>query len=237
MSAEIAHAHEHAHALPPGVRPPVSHHFEDLEQQEESEKLGMWAFLITEVMFFGALFTAYTVYRSLYPEAFMLASSHLDWKLGGFNTLVLIVSSLTMAMSIRAAQTNKRNLMLVNIVLTALLGATFLVVKYFEYKSKYDLHLMPGPTFDVAAFEPWGPQARIFFSIYFAMTGLHAFHMVVGLVLMGWVFVKAKQGHFTPQRYIGIEISGLYWHFVDLVWIFLFPMLYLLGAHVHGPAH
>lgn len=219
------------HALPAGVLPPVSHHFVDLHQQEEAEKLGMWTFLITEVMFFGALFTAYVVYRNMYPEAFMLASSKLNWQLGGLNTLVLIVSSLTMAMAIRGAQTAKRGVMLWNIVLTMILGATFLVVKYFEYKSKWEHHLMPGPSFDVEAFGQWGNQARIFFSIYFAMTGLHAFHMIVGLVLMTWVFVKAKNGHFTPQRYVGIEISGLYWHFVDLVWIFLFPMLYLLGAH------
>jgi cytochrome c oxidase subunit 3 len=219
------------HALPEGVLPPVSHHFVDLRQQEETEKLGMWTFLITEVMFFGALFTAYVVYRNMYPEAFMLASSKLDWKLGGLNTLVLIVSSLTMAMAIRCAQTSKRFWMLTNIVLTMLLGATFLVVKYFEYRTKWEHHLMPGPSFDVEAFGQWGHQARIFFSIYFAMTGLHAFHMIVGLGIMTWVFIRAKGGHFTPQRYVGIEISGLYWHFVDLVWIFLFPMLYLLGAH------
>ena len=225
------------HALPHGVPPPTAHHFVDLHQQEESEKLGMWAFLITEVMFFGAMFTAYVVYRNLYPEAFMLASSHLNWKMGGANTIVLIVSSLTMAMAIRGAQTAKRGVMLVNIVLTMLLGATFLVVKYFEYMEKWHHHLMPGPSFDTEAFGVWGPQARIFFSLYFAMTGLHAFHMVVGLGIMTWVFLKARKGHFTPQRYVGIEITGLYWHFVDLVWIFLFPMLYLLGAHYGLGAH
>ncbi len=233
MSAD----HAHTSALPAGVRPPTYSHFEDLAQQEESEKLGMWAFLITEVMFFGALFTAYTVYRNLYPEAFMLASSHLDWKLGGLNTLVLIVSSLTMALAIRGAQTGKNGQVIGNVIATMVFGAMFLVVKYFEYKSKYDLNLMPGPTFDVAAFGEHGPQARIFFSIYFAMTGLHAFHMVVGLGIMTWVLIKARQGYFTPQRYLAIENTGLYWHFVDLVWIFLFPMLYLLGAHVHGVAH
>jgi cytochrome c oxidase subunit 3 len=225
------------HVLAPGLPPPTAHHFVDLYQQEEAEKLGMWTFLITEVMFFGALFTAYTVYRNMYPEAFLLASSHLDWKLGGLNTLVLIVSSLTMALSIRAAQTAKRKIMLVNIVLTMLLGLTFLVVKYFEYSEKWHHHLMPGPTFDGSQFGQWGNQARIFFSLYFAMTGLHAFHMVVGLGIMTWLFIKARAGAFTPQRYIGMEITGLYWHFVDLVWIFLFPMLYLLGAHYHPLGH
>ncbi len=233
MSTEHAAVTTTGHVVGVGLPPPTAHHFVDLHQQEEAEKLGMWTFLITEVMFFGALFTAYTVYRNMYPEAFLLASSHLDWKLGGLNTLVLIVSSLTMAMSIRGAQTRKRGVMLVNIVLTMILGATFLVVKYFEYREKWLHHLMPGPTFDVEQFGQWGNQARIFFSLYFAMTGLHAFHMVVGLGIMTWVFLKAKRGGFTPERYVGIEISGLYWHFVDLVWIFLFPMLYLLGAHHH----
>jgi cytochrome c oxidase subunit 3 len=219
------------HAIPAELLPPTAHHFENLHQQEEAEKLGMWTFLITEVMFFGALFTAYVVYRNLYPIAFKEASAHLNWQMGGFNTLVLIVSSLTMALAIRGAQTAKRGVQLVNVVLTMLLGLTFLVVKYFEYAEKWHHHLIPGPTFDVAQFGEWGPQARIFFSLYFAMTGLHAFHMVVGLAIMTWVLVKSWKGHFTPQRYSGIEISGLYWHFVDLVWIFLFPMLYLLGAH------
>lgn len=225
---------DHSHAMPAGVLPPVSHHFEDLAQQEESEKLGMWAFLVTEVMFFGALFTAYTVYRNLYPEAFMLASSHLNWVMGGANTLVLIVSSLTMALAIRGAQTANRKVMLGNLVATMVFGAAFLVVKYFEYAEKWHHHLIPGPSFDVAQFGEHGPQARIFFSIYFAMTGLHAFHMVVGLVLMAWIYKRASRGDFTPTRYVAIENAGLYWHFVDLVWIFLFPMLYLLGAHTGG---
>jgi cytochrome c oxidase subunit 3 len=228
---------EIAHSLPAGGRPPTASHFEDLAQQEEAEKLGMWTFLITEVMFFGGLFTAYAVYKFMYPEAFMLASSHLSWKLGGLNTLVLIVSSLTMALAIRGAQTAKQGLMIANVLLTMAFGVTFLVVKYFEYSEKWHLNLMPGPSFDYAAFGEWGPQARIFFSLYFAMTGLHAFHMIVGLAIMTWVLVKARQGHFRPERYSGIEIAGLYWHFVDLVWIFLFPLLYLLGAHVHGVGH
>jgi cytochrome c oxidase subunit 3 len=228
---------DHAHALPAGVRPPTYSHFEDLAQQEETEKLGMWAFLITEVMFFGALFTTYTVYRFMYPEAFMQASSHLNWKLGGLNTLVLIVSSLTMALAIRAAQTGKYRQVTWLTVATMIFGATFLVVKYFEYMHKYHDGLMPGPTlFTTELFGENKPQARIFFSIYFAMTGLHAFHMVVGLGILTWVLIKARTRYFTPQRYLALENVGLYWHFVDLVWIFLFPMLYLLGAH-YGLGH
>lgn len=229
---------DHAHALPAGVRPPTYSHFEDLAQQEESEKLGMWAFLITEVMFFGAIFTAYTVYRNLYPEAFMLASSKLDWKMGGLNTLVLIVSSLTMALAIRAAQTGKYTQVVWQTIATMILGTVFLVVKYFEYTHKYHDGLMPGGSlFFTEAFGEHKPQAKIFFSIYFAMTGLHAFHMVVGLGIMTWVLIKARQRYFTPQRYLALENVGLYWHFVDLVWIFLFPMLYLLGAHTGGLSH
>jgi cytochrome c oxidase subunit 3 len=228
---------DHAHAIPGGGLPPTAHHFEDLAQQEEAEKLGMWAFLITEVMFFGGLFMAYIVYRHAYPKAFAVASSHLSWRLGAINTLVLIVSSLTMALAIRGAQTNRKGMQVINVLLTMGFGLTFLVIKYFEYKEKWDHHLMPGPSFDVAAFGEWGPQARIFFSIYFAMTGLHAFHMVVGLGIMLWVLAKVRKGAFTPQRYAGIEIAGLYWHFVDLVWIFLFPMLYLIGAHESGLGH
>jgi cytochrome c oxidase subunit 3 len=198
----------------------------------------MWAFLITEVMFFGAIFTAYTVYRNMYPDAFMLASSHLNSTIGGANTLVLIVSSLTMALAIRAAQTAKYRQVIWLVVVTMLFGATFLVVKYFEYMEKYEHGLFPGPTmFRGEQFGEHAGGARIFFSIYFAMTGLHAFHMVVGLGIMTWVLIKARKRYFTPQRYLALENVGLYWHFVDLVWIFLFPMLYLLGAHVHGVEH
>lgn len=226
---------DHAAVLPNGRPAPTAHHFEDLVQQEESEKLGMWSFLITEVMFFGALFTAYVVYRNMYPVAFAKASAQLDVQMGALNTLVLIVSSLTMALAIRAAQTAKRKVMLVNLVLTMIFGATFLVVKYFEYTHKWHVNLMPGPSFDITKFPAGeGDHARIFFSIYFAMTGLHAFHMIVGLGIMTWVLIKAWGGHFRPERYIAIEIAGLYWHFVDLVWIFLFPMLYLIGAHEGG---
>jgi cytochrome c oxidase subunit 3 len=139
-------------------------------------------------------------------------------------------------LAIRGAQTANRKVMLVNLVLTMIFGAAFLVVKYFEYSHKWHTNLIPGPSFDVAQFGEYGPQARIFFSIYFAMTGLHAFHMIVGLILMAWIYKRAAAGHFTPTRYVAIENAGLYWHFVDLVWIFLFPMLYLLGAHTGGLA-
>lgn len=225
-----------------GVR--LAHHFDDLKQQHESAQLGMWAFLLTEVMFFGGLFLAYLVYRNLYPEAFLLASNHLNVTLGAINTAVLIFSSLTMALAIRAAQTGQGRIpQIIWLALTIGFGLVFLVIKYFEYKSKWDLGMLPGPHFTDPsghAAQLFGAEvghARIFYSIYFAMTGLHAFHMIVGIGLMLWMMRCSWKGYFTPSNYDGLEMSGLYWHFVDLVWIFLFPMLYLLGYHVHPGAH
>jgi len=209
----------------------LAHHFEDVVQQYEAARLGMWAFLVTEVMFFGGLFTGYTVYRSLYPEGFRLASLHLDVTLGTTNTVVLIGSSLTMALAIRAAQSGNWRQQVPYLAATMLLGTVFLVIKGVEYHHKWTDHLMPGPHFDAAAFGAEGPHARIFYSFYFAMTGLHAFHMVVGIGLLAWIARRAARGDFTPGNYTGLEMAGLYWHFVDVVWIFLFPLLYLIGRH------
>ena len=218
-------AHEHAHI------PGLAHHFDDLAQQHESANLGMWAFLASEVMFFGGLFLCYIVYRNLYPEAFHEASQQLDWHLGAVNTAVLICSSLTMALAIRSAQVGKRGPQILNLVLTMSLGLVFLVIKAFEYSAKFKHHLAPGRDFDAAHFGAEGAHARIFFSLYFAMTGLHAFHMIVGIGIMTWITSRAARGHFTPEHHDALEMTGLYWHFVDIVWIFLFPMLYLLGSH------
>jgi len=222
-SATHATAEEHVEGL--------AHHFASLEQQHEAARLGMWAFLVTEVMFFGGLFTGYAVYRNLYPEAFRLASHHLDIGLGATNTAVLIGSSLTMALAIRAAQVGKPRAQVGLLIATMALGTVFLVIKGFEYHHKWVDHLMPGPSFDVAQFGAEGGHARIFFSFYFVMTGLHAFHMVVGFGLLAWVAARARRGEFTPQHHSALEMTGLYWHFVDLVWIFLFPLLYLIGRH------
>jgi cytochrome c oxidase subunit III len=209
----------------------LAHHFEDLGQQHEAARLGRWAFLATEVMFFGGLFTGYAVYRFLYPEAFHLGSHHLDVGLGTTNTAVLIGSSLTMALAIREAQLGRRRPQVGYLIATMLLGATFLGIKAIEYHEKWIHNLMPGPSFDAAAFGEEGPHARIFFSFYFVMTGLHAFHMVIGLGLMAWVAKRAAKGEFTAQHHSALEMTGLYWHFVDVVWIFLFPLLYLIGRH------
>jgi cytochrome c oxidase subunit 3 len=211
-----------------------------MDQQLEASILGMWVFLVTEIMFFGGLFMAYIVYRWMYPEAWSAGSHELNVALGALNTGVLICSSVTMALAVRSAQVGSRNGQVVNLILTILLGSTFLVVKYFEYSAKFHHGLVPGAL--------WNPQheladgsivplalplgTQLFFALYFIMTGIHAAHMVVGICLMLIILWMAAKGRFTPDYYGPIEVSGLYWHFVDIVWIFLFPLLYLLGAHV-----
>lgn len=210
----------------------LAHHFEDLEQQRESATLGMWAFLITEIMFFGGLFGAYVVYRTSYPEAWDNGSRELDVFLGAVNTTVLIGSSLTMALAVRCAAKGNNKQVAGFTLLTMLLGFVFLGVKVVEYKAKYDHHLIPGPGFMYGG-HPGGHE-QIFFALYFTMTGMHAFHMIIGAGLMIWVIVRALKNSYTPQNHTHVEMIGLYWHFVDIVWIFLFPLLYLLGRHGHA---
>jgi len=207
----------------------VAHHFDDAEQQKDAASLGMWVFLVTEVMFFGGLFTAYVVYRSAFPEAFAHASHHLNIMLGTINTTVLIGSSLTMALAVHAAQLGNRRSLQLFLILTILLGSTFLGIKGYEYAHKFHEGLAPGPAFTYAG--PEAPQAQLFFSIYFAMTGLHALHMVIGIGIMTVLLVQARRGMYGAAYYTPVELSGLYWHFVDIVWIFLFPLLYLFGRH------
>jgi cytochrome c oxidase subunit 3 len=208
---------------------PLAHHFDDLEQQHQSASLGMWAFLLTEVMFFGGLFGAYAVYRHLFPEAFADASRELDPLLGGLNTAVLIGSSFTMVLAVRAAEAGRSRAIAAWLWATILLGGAFLGVKAFEYADKWQHHLVPGPQFELHGVP--GGHAQLFFACYFAMTGLHAFHMLVGVGLLGWLSLGALRGRFTALHHPWIELAGLYWHFVDLVWIFLFPLLYLIGRH------
>lgn len=303
-------AHQH-HYHPPGLQ----HQFEDMGQQQESDSLGMWMFLVQEIMFFGGLFTVYLVFRSRFPMAFAAGSNHLDVVWGAANTVVLIVSSLTMALAVHYAQLGKRNLQVILIILTMLLGTTFLVVKGIEYTNKYKEGIVPvsglnlrtekeiaesdestgTPHVPVGRHDPneslntgigekvehgeekyvnvkgdfqwrdtslvakaqqgnyltdsekigyfangeisqakFQDKVRIFFWIYFAMTGLHAVHMIIGLAIMTWLLWKAYRGTFTSEFYAPVEMAGLYWHFVDIVWIFLFPLLYLLGRHFGG---
>jgi len=224
----------------------LAHHFDNLEQQREAGSLGMWLFLVTEIMFFGGLFTGYIIYRTQHPQAFAIASSTLDWKLGALNTVVLIVSSLTMALAVYFAQVGSRRMQIIFLVVTMLLGATFLVVKAFEYADKFEHHHFPSTNFvwedkDIPAAVPAEQREamkyhiQMFYWIYFAMTGLHALHMIIGIGAMLFLIFYAYRGRYTPEYHAPVELTGLYWHFVDIVWIFLFPLLYLLGAHLsHG---
>jgi cytochrome c oxidase subunit 3 len=207
----------------------LQHHFDSLEQQQDASTLGMWVFLVTEVLFFGGMFFAYALYRMWYPDGWIAANAHLSIPWGLFNTIVLIGSSLTMALAVRAAQLGHRHHQVLFIVLTMVLGFIFLGVKAVEYADKFDHHLVPGPGFRFDG--PYARPAQIFFSLYFAMTGLHALHMVIGAGLLTWLLIKAWKGTFTPAYNTPVEMVGLYWHFVDIIWIFLFPLLYLVGSH------
>ena len=209
--------------------PALLHHFEDADQQFEASTLGMWAFLITEIMFFGGLFLGYIVYRSLYPAAFAEASNLLNYRLGAINTAVLICSSLTMVLAVRAAQLGKRRMLVTFLVLTIVLGSVFLVNKGFEYAHKFHEHLVPGPNFGPEHALAHPQQVQLFFGFYFGMTGLHALHMIIGIVILAIFTVQAQRGRFSQEYFTPIDIIGLYWHFVDIVWIFLFPLLYLIS--------
>jgi cytochrome c oxidase subunit III len=207
----------------------VLHQFDDVEQQYEAASLGMWVFLLTEIMFFGGLFTGYAVYRAAYPLAFAEGSRHLDILLGGVNTAVLIGSSLTMALAVHSAQVGERQALVRFLLLTMLLGLVFLGIKGLEYAHKFEEHLVPGQSF--VAGGPHAQQIQLFFGFYFSMTGMHAVHMVIGIGILAVLARQAWRGRFSPAFFTPVELTGLYWHFVDIVWIYLFPLLYLLGRH------
>ena len=227
----------------PDSHGPLAHHFADLKQQKAAATLGMWVFIAQEVLFFGGLFAAYTVYRMKYPEAFGAGSEHLNWKIGFFNTLVLIASSLTMAMGVHSAALGRSKRIVAWLLSTILLGSVFLGVKYFEYEEKiapcFGMEAGPGCLVPGARFDPsvlhvspeMAPQTQIFYSLYFAMTGLHALHMIIGIPIILWIAHAAWKGRYGPEWHTPVEIVGLYWHFVDIIWIFLFPLLYLIGTH------
>jgi cytochrome c oxidase subunit 3 len=216
----------------PAADKALAHHFEDIGQQRESVALGIWVFLVTEIMFFGGLFTAYTLYRASYPQAFAQASHHLDVVLGAVNTAVLIGSSLTMVLAVHAAAHRRKAATTGWILATALLGSVFLGIKAVEYSHKFHDHLVPGAAFRFDG--PHAAQAQLFFSIYFAMTGIHALHMVIGIAILLLMAVRAARGRYTQGWHDPVEVIGLYWHFVDIIWIFLFPLLYLLDRHGHS---
>jgi cytochrome c oxidase subunit III len=227
--------HNDAH----GHNPALLHHFATEEQQRNSSSLGMWVFLATEVMFFGGLFCAYLIYRLKYFGDFAAASQTLNWKLGAVNTAVLICSSLTVVFAVWAAQHARRTMLLVSLVITIILGFAFLGIKATEYAEKFEKHHVPGPSFQFENVPVPGhpdqhasPQhAQIYFALYFVMTGLHAIHMIIGIGLFTWLLYASWKGRFTPEWNTPVEMGGLYWHFVDIVWIYLFPLLYLIDLH------
>ncbi len=216
----------------------LAHHFEDLTQQRQSAELGMWLFLVTEVMFFGGLFLAYLIYRSWYPNEFAAGSRSMDLLLGTVNTGLLLTSSLTMALAVHAAESMQRKTLLLMLIATIVLGSGFLGIKAVEYHHKYEHELIP---FADLEFAYQGEQAKgmaTFYNLYFLMTGLHALHMVIGLGVLLTLLVLAYRGGLLGPRAIVVYNTGLYWHFVDLVWVYLFPFFYLiaprLGANIPG---
>ena len=206
--------------------------FDTAAQQKDASALGMWIFLVTEIMFFGGLFLVYVVYRSRYPDVFGAASRTLNGAIGAVNTAVLLCSSFTMVLAVRAGQLGRRKAIIVFLILTLLLGFVFLGVKAYEWNEKFQEHHVPGLSFHMEGSTEQG-QAQLFFSLYFAMTGLHALHMVIGAGLLSVLLWQAARGRFSAAYYTPIDMVGLYWHFVDIVWIYLFPLLYLIDRH--GP--
>ena len=209
-----------------GHDPHLQHHFADKAQQFDTSKLGMWLFLATEILLFGGLFVGYGMMQNKHSEAFVSAHHHLDWKLGFLNTVVLLCSSFTMVMAVWAAQNNKRKQLVNYLLITIGFAAAFMVVKYFEYAHKIHDGLLPGRFFSYQGEQV--PNEFIFFSFYFMMTGLHGIHILGGIGLLSWLTWRASKGEFSSEYYTPVDLVGLYWHLVDLIWIYLFPLLYLL---------
>jgi cytochrome c oxidase subunit III len=222
---------EHPH------HPFLQHHFEDLGQQHEASTLGMWMFLTTEILFFGGVLCAYWVYRLTYPVAWAYGGEQQHTLFGGINTLVLIVSSLTMALAVRNAQLGSRMGTVGMLIATLCFGSVFLAIKGIEYHAHWQEGLFPGSHFTWNEHPEFAQQVQLFMVFYWSMTGLHALHMIIGVGLLLWMIWRAWAGHFGPEYYGPVEVMGLYWHFVDIVWIFLFPFLYLIphfGIIHHG---
>ncbi len=204
-----------------------AHHFASAEDEFEASKQGMWLFMVTEVLMIGGLFVAYFLFRGMYPEMFFEAHKMLSVKMGATNTVVLITSSVTMVLAVTAAQRGQRSKSIGYLLATFVLACCFLVVKYFEYSEKIHHGLLPGGMF--TNHELKDPKSPLFFSLYFVMTGLHGLHVVVGMGLIAWLIKRSAAKEFSPAFYTPVELVGFYWHFVDLVWIYLFPLLYLVG--------
>ena len=220
-----------AHAESPALRV----QFDTEAQQKDASTLGMWLFLITEVMFFGGMFLVYTVYRHVYPGIFALASGSLNVYIGAANTVVLLCSSFTMVLAVRAAQLGQRKAIILFLILTLILGGIFLGVKAYEWNEKFQEHHVPGSSFHFEGMQPdEQAHAQLFFSLYFAMTGLHALHMVIGVGMLLFLIRQAQKGRYSAEYMTPVDLGGLYWHFVDIIWIFLFPLLYLIDRHLKG---
>jgi cytochrome c oxidase subunit 3 len=225
---------DHAHG-PPGLRREVgspnfhvAHHFDTADTQFDSGRMGVWIFLVTEILFFGGMFCAFFVFRSWYFDGFKEAHHHLDKVMGAINTIVLIASSLTMALGVRSAQQTNTRRTVIMLALTIGFACVFLVIKYFEYSHKFHEGLLPGAALAVDKFQT-GYDAGVFFAVYFMMTGVHGLHVVIGIGLITWILIRAAKGEFSSRYYAPVEGVGLYWHLVDLIWIYLFPLLYLVG--------
>lgn len=225
----VGHAPEEHH-------PRLAHHFDDLAQQRESATLGMWTFLVTEIMIFGGLFTAYAVYRWHYPAEYAAASEHLMWKIATLNTVILLSSSFTVVLAVQAAELGNNRWIAIHLALTIVLGVAFLALKFYEYSVEYHEGLIPLPgLFDAANFpghenDPlFLAHVKQFMCLYFLMTGLHAIHMLIGLGLLVWLIRLATKDYFLAEYHPQVELTGLYWHLVDVIWIFIFPLLYLTG--------
>jgi len=220
MSTVSTGSHEHHHA----------HHFQSAEHEYESSKFGTWLFLCTEILMFGGLFVGYAIYHHKHPEMFKVGSTFLDWKLGALNTVVLLISSFTMALSIYYAQLNQKSKVLLNLYITLICAGIFMVVKYIEYSHKIHVGLLPGGLFHYSGVEiTESVNLPIYFSFYFCMTGLHGSHVLAGMGLIAWLIVRAHRGEFSSRYFTPLECVGLFWHLVDLIWIYLFPLLYLVG--------
>lgn len=224
------------------------HHFEDIEQQRGAERLGMWMFLATEILFFGGVFLAYTVYRLWYPKDFAAISSQLNVLVAGINTFILLTSSLTMTLAIRATQLGNKSSMKFYLLVTALLGIAFMCFKAYEYNQDYHEKLLPWkkdfgtevlhghdkPQLQVWEEEGVAPhRVRLFMTFYFSMTGIHGLHLIIGIAAVLYLFVRSVRGTLTPDKYVAVEVTSLYWHLVDAIWLFLMPLLYLAGPHKH----
>ena len=207
----------------------VASHYRDEVHQYDSNKEGLWLFMVTEILMFGGLFVGYIIFHSIYPEMFAEGAESLDWKMGFINTLVLIFSSLTMALGIYYNQINQPKKATWALALTLVCGATFMVIKYLEYTHKFHLGLYPGRFLQMTEGAPVHANLGMYFGFYYCMTGLHGLHVLIGMGLITWVMIKNIKGDFSPKYYTPIEGVGIFWHIVDLIWIFLFPLLYLVG--------